>query len=427
MEVLAIPLILIVISIVVKLVALLVAWLRERRRRGSKPSEAAQPAAAPPTFNVVALGGAGSGKTVFLSSLFHTLNYRRPGRSYHLETDAAQRVALGSLYSKVSDTSQPWPKGTMTGETREFTFDCVAVDGSGLPQPVLRMSYLDFAGELLEKEEDDGGMALTDLVGRIEEADALLGMIDGLRVLQLLRGEPGGRAYFEHGLRPMVGFMQNARCPIHLVVTKWDLVRDFGEPADADDEARLARVIDAILEYEHIRALVYVHSAKQIVRLIPVSAVGDDFVELGADGKVVKRPDGHVRPTNVEVPLCAVLPDLFRQVEVSLDKSLREELDRSLWKEIGIGHLVSRPAGAALRLGFQATLGRDLGGEAATMFVQWLARPFEKDRAISSRRKHGELKLAEIQRLRRAVLDDFARAVMRLEAALPNSQLTHGW
>jgi hypothetical protein len=235
----------------------------------------------------------------------------------------------------------------------------------------------------------------------------------------------------------MFGFMQSAKCPIHLVVTKWDLVRDFGEPDDADDEFRLGRVIDALLQYEHIRALVYVYSSRQIVRLIPVSAVGSDFVQLDTDGKVVKRADGHMRPTNVEVPLCAVLPDLFRQVESSLDESLKRQLDRALWKEIGsdsatiasgIGQLLARPAGAALRVALQGALGRDLGTEASSMFVQWIARPFDdKDGEVGRNRKARELHLAELQSLRRNVLDDFARSVMRLEASMPNSQLSHGW
>jgi GTPase SAR1 family protein len=432
MEVLAIPLALLAVSLVVKLVKALLARWRERRAAASPARSAPSPAL--PTFRVVALGGPGSGKTVFLSSLFHSLSYRTPGRSYHLETDAAQRVALGSLYSAVSDTSQPWPKGTHRGETREFVFDCMAADGTDAPHPVLRMGYLDYAGELIQEESNDGGTALADLAARIDKADALLGMIDGLKVARLLRDEPAARSYFQHALQPMFGFMQNARCPIRLVVTKWDLVRDFGEPADAGDEYRLDRVIEALLQYEHIRALVYVHSARQVVRLIPVSAVGADFVDLDADGKVVKRPDGHMRPTNVEIPFCAVLPDLFRQVESSLDESLKRELDRALWKEIGgdsralAAKVFARPAGAALRLGLQATLGRDLGTEASTMFVEWLARPFGTgDGEIGGKRRQRELHLAELQRLRRNVLDDFTRAVMRLEAALPNSQLGHGW
>jgi hypothetical protein len=62
------------------------------------------------------------------------------------------------------------------------------------------------------------------------------------------------------------------------------------------------------------------------------------------------------------------------------------------------------------------------------MFVEWLARPFGTgDGEIGGKRRQRELHLAELQRLRRNVLDDFTRAVMRLEAALPNSQLGHGW
>ena len=62
------------------------------------------------------------------------------------------------------------------------------------------------------------------------------------------------------------------------------------------------------------------------------------------------------------------------------------------------------------------------------MFVQWLARPFdEKGREITRKRSSRELQLAELQRLRRNVLDDFTRSAMRLEPAPPNSQLSHGW
>ena len=48
-----------------------------------------------PVFRVVALGLAGSGKTVFFASMFHALSVPRLGRSYFLETDVRQRVALG--------------------------------------------------------------------------------------------------------------------------------------------------------------------------------------------------------------------------------------------------------------------------------------------------------------------------------------------
>lgn len=392
----------------------LVVVLVRRARRGTKDHSPPEP----PTFRIVALGTSGAGKTVFLSSLFHKLNYRAPGRSYHLEADPAQRIALANVYREVSSTTEPWPSGTRVADMREFVFDCVASDAQSDRHAVLRMSCLDFAGELLHVEQE-GGTKLDELVERIKGAHALLAMIDGRRVLQLLLGEPEGDEYVASTLRPMFGMMQSASCPLHLVLTKWDLVRDFGEPADADDAHRLGRVIDVLMAYDYLRALVKDHSRGQIVRLIPVSAVGPGFAELDAEGRVVKRRDGRVEPTNVEVPFCAVLPDLFRQVEGSLDAAARRTLRERLAHDsgalvAGVAQFLSGPA--------LATFGLIAGGAlaynpATQVLLDWLSRPGEGD-------ARGERQVAELHRLRRIVLDDFTRAVMRLEATLPNSQLS---
>jgi GTPase SAR1 family protein len=391
-----------------------------------KAKDVRAPAYVPPTFKVVALGASGAGKTVFLASMFHKLNFQAPNRSYYLQTDARQRVALGRIYSTISDTAQGWPVGTREGETREFVFDCVGVDASNAQHTVLRMSYLDYAGELLGVDKEPGGAPLDDLAERIKEADALLGMIDGRHVLQLLRNERAGREYFQHSLQPMFGFMQAASCPIHLILTKWDLVRDYAGPSEASDQVLLDRVIDALMGYEHIKSLVYVHSRNQIVRLIPVSAVGSSFAELDGAGKVVKRADGEMRPTNVEVPLCAVLPDLFKQIEASLDQSAQRGVNAEMLRQMrrdGASMAVTA-LGRPLRLVLQGALGRDAGVEAATLFLEWLARPSTEEGALNRARTSLEHQVAELQRLRVSVIEDFKRTVLRLEAVLPNSQLS---
>jgi GTPase SAR1 family protein len=434
MEALAFILIPLAVSLLVKLTA-------ARRHR---PAPVTGPANAPPgspepdggyvppTFRVVALGTSGSGKTVFLSSLFHKLNFRTPGRSYYLETDPKQRIALGSIYGTVSDPAKPWPPGTREGETREFTFDCVGVDDHA-KHTVLRFSCLDYAGELLEVEQEPGATGLDDLAERIASAHALLAMIDGHRVLQLLRNERAGHDHFQHSLQPMLGFMQGASCPIHLILTKWDLVREHGEASGLGDEALLEQVIERLLRYEHISALVYIHSRHQIVRLIPVSAVGPSFAKLGSDGKVVKRSDGEMRPTNVEVPLCAILPDLFEQVEQQVDQTVRHavnaEMVRQLRRNAGavVGTVLARPAGAALRLVLQGALGRDVGTEASTLFLEWMVRPSANDGRFGQVRDGLERRLVERERLREAVMTDFKKTVLRLEAALPSSELSNRW
>ena len=38
---------------------------------------------------------------------------------------------------------------------------------------------------------------------------------------------------------------------------------------------------------------------------------------VDAEGRMVKRKDGRLRPINVEIPLSAVIPDLFEQIRVN--------------------------------------------------------------------------------------------------------------
>ncbi len=400
-----------------------------------------------PTFRVLTLGASGSGKSVFLASLFHELDHRTAKRRYFLDTDPDQRISLGEIYGQVSDTTKPWPVGTRVADMPTFSFDCIVVDnGSDHDQddddadapalreaPVLRVSFVDYAGELLERAQADGDK-LAALVGHMAEAHALLVMLDGLRIRQLLLGEPEGLAHFQHKLRPMFGFMQKAKCPIHLVVTKWDLVRDVGE-AENTEECRLDVVIEALLKFEHIRSLVEAREARQVVRLIPVSAVGKDFAELTAHGEVGKRRDGKIVPKNIEVPLCAVLLDLFRQIERTLDeptlrdlkKQIRDHIRKDLRSEKGtiIAAALGRPAAAGARLVLQAALGRNLGREATSIYMGWMTKPLGlRAEQIAKIRDAGERNIAQRQRLRKLLLEDFDRTVLKLEANLPRSELS---
>jgi len=330
--------------------------VRRRRRTPESPLDSADRAivAPSPTFRVIALGVAGSGKTVFLSSMFHALNVPMPGRSYFLETDASHRVYLSNVFDEISDTAEPWPRGTRTGETRELVFDCVSFN-EGVKHRIFRISYLDYAGELLESEQEAGSTALSELEERIQKTHALLGMLDGYRVLQYLRNEPAGRRYFRSSIQPMIGTMAGATCPIHFVLTKWDLVRGFGEPDNADDNTRLSLVRQALIDNAQIRALVDTHSwGNRIIRLIPVSAVGPDFAQMDHADHMLKRPEGEVKPTNIEVPLTAILPDVFSQVELSLDASFRKPRNESERRAVILGNLragmISEFSMALLRL-----------------------------------------------------------------------------
>jgi hypothetical protein len=357
--------------------------------------------------------------------MFHTLHVPLADRAYFLETDAAHRVYLSRVFDEVSDTSEPWPRGTRTGESRELVFDCVALR-EGVKHRLFRISYLDYAGEILETEPEAGARVLRSLEERVASAHGLLGMLDGYRVLQYLRNEPEGRRYFRSSLQPLIGMMAGATCPIHFALTKWDLLRGFGEPADADDATRLGLVTAALMDSEQIRALVDAHSfGSRVVRLIPVSAVGPDFAAIDDSGHVVKRRDGLLRPTNVGVPFAAVLPDLFEQVTSLLDRTTLGAIDRTarFRGRLGpadvdrvLGSFRTHPAGLRLRRTLDDVLGPG-GQELAGMYLDW--RRLVVDGTVSA-----AAATATLEGARSRVVTDFHTSVRGFESELPASRLS---
>lgn len=385
-----------------------------------------------PTFKVVALGVSGSGKTVLLASMFHQLNVQRPGDAYFLEAPADQRLELAGVFRQIANPASPWPPGTSRGDMREYTFDC-AVHHDERKYRVLRIRYLDYAGEHLERIHRGTSAKLRELETNIEEASALLGIIDGYRMLQYLRNEPEGREYFHGTIEPMIGLMTSATAPLHFVLTKWDLVRGFGEPPDASDEIRLKMVIEA-LALTKIEALATgPQRGGRVVRIIPVSAVGPNYAHIDDSGRVIKNPHGTLQPTNLDVPFAAVVPDLFHQVKESLDQSIREEIEDRLRagpssaadRLAGFVKVLSIPAGFALRGALRGAVAGGYADAIADTFVDWMRRPFEKKRSIDdARRDAAEEHAATARHVRMLVLRDFEKAVFRLEAMLPSSVLS---
>jgi hypothetical protein len=423
------------VAVVVVLLIVLVVAVAQRRRAARRDAArtAPDPVTASPTFRVVALGTAGSGKSVFLATMFHQLNVESPDKSYFLRTRLDDHIALSATYRQVAAPDEPWPRATGTGETRRYSFDCVAFDGSGL-RPLSTIEYLDYAGELLEGGLRENAAALAELTDHIAGAHALLGMVDGHRVLQYLRREARGRAYFHGTLQPVVSLMAAATCPIHFVITKWDLVRGFGEAPGADDATRLQAVREALEDVLQLDALAARQGMlRRIVRLIPVSAVGDDFLQLGDGGDLVKRPDGRLRPRNVEAPLSAVLPDLFSQVESALDESVRQQIAARARSEARLrpaevvamaGRVLSTPAAVLLRGALVAGVGPAGGNELAALFVDWSRRTFDdKVEAVSQARSAAEQEAAVVRGLRNQMFEELEHTVLRLEATLPASRV----
>jgi len=389
------------------------ARLEEKRRQARLEEEA-------PTFRVVALGLEGSGKTVLLASQFHVLKEPTGDSGFFLDGDLRQDQ---ELFGHFGDTHAPWPAGSQLGDIREFMFDCKAHDSAGTVRTVFRISYLDYAGDLLEpgvKHEEAGKIE-----AKVKQAHALLVIIDGRRVLQLLAGDREGDRYFDLRLQPLLLLAGRASCPIQLIVTKWDLLHRPGE-SSGGDESRLHEVMACLEPKLMIEHLVR-GSHAQKARLIPVSAVGQDFVTVLDDGSVVKRPGGMLAPVNAQVPLCAVLPDAIKQAEQSLadQPNVRQVvLDEVRRTRPGgafaiVGSVLDSPAGTLLK----RTLSGFVGEAVVRLFVETLVpkKPPEEPPPPGSAAVDADVGL------RAAVIADMKRIVLLLEARLPSSKLRKRW
>jgi len=428
------------IALGVAIVVIVVVLWRPRPDRPERRTEKHDPPAPPPpdapVLRVVALGLEGAGKTVLLASQFHTLSETAHNRRFFLDAEWEQENYLARMYASVSDTSAPWPKATRIADLEDFLFSCMAHDRMGAERTLFQISYLDYAGELLESESLDepddlmqprsgGRSAVNELKEKVQNAHALLLILDGRRMLQLLRNEHEGHDYFDRRLAPLLAVARRAECPVQLILTKWDLVRTF---SDAGDQELLRQVQGRLMSYGRVRLLVQaqVHRHEE-VRLIPVSAVGSGFADQDPQGRMIKRADGKLEPFNVEVPLCAVLPDVLRHLERALDASIRHGIEQEIRRHKRrdapaiVGSVLTSPAGETL----QKALGGVVGDQIVKLFVDLLVRSNLPDAAPSGYRdEHRQSDEEQAQQLRTEVLGDMRGIVERLKLGLPSSILS---
>ncbi|MBE8516790.1 hypothetical protein ILP97_04535 [Amycolatopsis sp. H6(2020)] len=411
--------------IVLALSLVVVLLLMRRRRRAHRPAAIlAGPPGGVPAFRIVTLGLQGSGKTLLLTGIYRRL--QTPGdRGFYLRVPHEQLIELNRWYRKAADVHEEWPRGTTRGELREFEFS-VMTDVGGAAEPVVKLGYLEYPGELLTDPDAPGSTAQATLLQAIAGADALVGIIDGFRLLQAEQGDRRGALMLEASLDAMINAMLPVRSPIVFVITKWDLL-DHLHP---DENERLRIVRDRLMAAPGFADLVKVHSARRIVRLIPVTAVGHDFAVFSG-GTVRKKPDGQFRPGNVEAALSVVVPDILRQTELALDRATRAELLAAAQRRMRMG-----PAEALRTLGSYVTaqaarvlasaIGAGLVAESGLtlLFDTMHSQDDAAGRGARMARLGEADRLAEhYVQARRRVVGELQRQVAVLEAKLPVSRL----
>ena len=262
------------------------------------------------TLEIQMLGPSGAGKTVFMSSLYSRLRLRRPENTFYLRTDIETSLGLNAIYNKVVVPTGAWPVGTQVSRNWDFG---VAVPTATDDLEPLRVRYTDYAGGILTESVMAAKVENGQVLQKLRSAHGLLVLLDGVAVGELARGEAAGFAYFARDLATSFEIAQQSNCPVHFVVTKWDLL----EP-----EFSLGAVRNALFGNDDFAALVTAKAStsRAPIRLIPVSSVGSGFARRLPSGEMQKT-GAPARPLNVEIPLVAVLPDFMQFAHEQLSRS----------------------------------------------------------------------------------------------------------
>jgi hypothetical protein len=269
------------------------------------------------TINVHALGPSGSGKTVFMAAMYRQLRIKRGNADFYLSTDHATAVHMNSVYNAVANPEDEWPASTRVPSEWEFGLTVSTVEGDF---EALKLKYLDYPGATLTAPRAAEDEKFQKVIEQLKSAHALLVLLDGAGVLACLRGQPQGRRFLDFELSRSLEIVQQNRCPVHFVVTKWDLL---------EDAHTLGEVRDLLLEDETFRDLI--RGRQEIpagpIRLIPVSSVGSGFAAMQPNGQMRKLGQP-ARPDKVHLPFCSVLPDVTTHLYAELQATEQGLLSR---------------------------------------------------------------------------------------------------
>ncbi len=258
------------------------------------------------SYKVVMLGPSRAGKTVLLASMYQILSIPNEETRFSISCDNPEQGSLlNEKYVQIIDPLREWPKSTKRADVSTWQFTCNVQTRDLTIYPALKFTYIDYAGEILT-EPKQGEVLTKSVLEEIKQADTLLVMLDGYKILRLMEGEKD--YHFVHAeLQMLLQIVSQSRQPVHFVLTKWDLF---------EGKFSLDQIRNRLWEIEAFRqTLLNRRERYDTTRLIPISAVGTGFAkpEPQPDGTITmhKVKDAKARPFQVEVPLACVLPDVL--------------------------------------------------------------------------------------------------------------------
>jgi hypothetical protein len=293
---------------------------------GSQPDTSALP-----SVRAMLVGPSGSGKTMQLAAMHYVMSGGDGHQDGIVRVKAADdetRRGLGDMATRIMDSDPRLPTGTPN--TYEWNFD-IEARGPGLDLvPLLRLMYLDYAGELgLETftvhEGDATASAPSPAMLRFQSAiaghDVLLGVLDGAKIAQALAEDVLPDRLDQEIWQTLLLVSEGRQKIIHLVLTKWDeLVKH---------DISLARVVEYLHHYPGFRGLCGMRPPGQL-RLIPVSALGvPPYLDIGHNG-VTRLSRRGWDPFNPGLPLACGIADIVAADLVRMDEATSSKKQKVL-------------------------------------------------------------------------------------------------
>lgn len=274
-------------------------------------------------INIIVLGLSGSGKTVYLASLYNKLRFQNEEIGFFLEMeDSSQANRLIKTYDQAANVEKPWPPGTTYGEVSEWNFKCCVKTPELEKFIACHFTYLDYAGGRLDNIIDENSDPEFD--SKLKNANVILALLDGQKVLDSMKNQ-GDLVNLETGdLSYIYKYITDANKdnPVHFVITKWDIIKD---------QYDLSQIREKLLELRLFKEFVKMRrQARCPVRLIPVSSLGFDFAEIQPDGSMKKLPDRKLNPYQVEMPIACVIPDIIELTLEQYKSKIIEEKNQSI-------------------------------------------------------------------------------------------------
>lgn len=270
------------------------------------------------TYSIIMVGPRGSGKTVFLASMYKKLS-TQGDLGFFLTVDGQENSNyLHDIYTEMA--LQKWPLATQASQLSELTFTCKVQTNNLSNYAACSFTYIDYAGgrlENLDKQDQE-------LKNKLESADIMLGLLDGQKIVALMQNQKDGTLWGINTLPKILTIVQSYAKPLQFVISKWDIVEQY---------YTLKEVINFLVnEVEEFRNIVQRDGNGRLpMRVIPVSSVGPNFANLQLDGSMKIRSGAIPKPFQVEVPLGCVIPDL---IQVLINKQIKKEGELKKHEEV---------------------------------------------------------------------------------------------